>query len=221
MTVILQKVADRAVLVVGRLSDCQQPLFFEEEILCKNTTMARARELRGGRTVARAALHALGAQEAPILSGPHGEPLWSAGICGSIAHTSTHAAAIVAHVVQYQSIGVDINDSRPLGPELERRVASDEERAVVCEMYKDMDNDAGNVAFSLKEAFYKAQFRITAHTNLAFSEVIINPGTGSRDVIFECQSIRHLLPQTQYLKSKGYASYIDNQIVAWATWITE
>lgn len=218
MTVILQKVADCAVLAVGRMSDCQRPLFFEEEILCNAINIARMRELRGGRTVARAALRALGVQETPILVGPHGEPIWSDGVCGSIAHTSTHAAAIVAHIAHYQSIGVDINDSRSLGPELEERVATDEEKVVVSEVFEDMNKDTGNVAFSLKEAFYKAQFRITAQTNLAFSDVVINHGTGSRDVSFECQSIRHLLPR--HYKSKGYAAYIDKEIVTWVTWAT-
>lgn len=67
-----------------------------EEALVARAVDKRRREFATGRDCARRALSQLGWDEVPILAGPKREPLWPAGIVGSITHCPGYCAAIVA-----------------------------------------------------------------------------------------------------------------------------
>ncbi len=117
---------------------------------------ARSHEFARGRLCARRALRGLGVEEAPVGIGPDGEPLWPAGVVGSITHTGSYAAAVVAHASGLRSPGLDAEPVRPMSEVLAAEVLTPLERARL--------RDAGDPAllavlcFAAKEAAFKAWF---------------------------------------------------------------
>lgn len=161
------------VLEFGQLGSFQLSLLPAEQSLVPGVTRARLRELRGGRTAARRALNRLGLSDAAILSGSAGEPTWPPGICGSLSHTSTHVAALVARRGDLRAVGVDVNDGRSLGRRLEDQVLSNAERRVLMPISNRLSIDPGNLAFSAKEAFFKCQYSVTRRTDVSFGEIVL------------------------------------------------
>jgi len=111
----------------------------------------------GGRLALRAALDAAGI-EAPdaILSSPRGAPLLPPGAMGSVSHKRTIAVALVARATTpVTTIGIDVEEIRPLHADIARRVLTSEELA-----HLPSDGPARDAAvllhFSAKEAIYKA-----------------------------------------------------------------
>lgn len=105
-----------------------------------------------GRIAARRALEALGHESAPILPGRNREPIWPAGLVGSISHTADRAVAAVAAAERTAGVGLDIEevggvDSTPL----EDMVADKEERRWIAG-----DPTRFIRVFSAKEAIFKA-----------------------------------------------------------------
>ncbi|HKN97304.1 MAG TPA: 4'-phosphopantetheinyl transferase, partial [Pseudonocardiaceae bacterium] len=82
----------------------------EERPMVARAVAKRTREVTNARTCARRALAALGRPEVPILRGAKGEPLWPAGIVGSITHTTGYYAAAVAESTVVRSVGVDAEE---------------------------------------------------------------------------------------------------------------
>src|SRR5260370_20887260 len=83
-----------AVDIVG--DDPDAYLLPEEEHLVAKAVAKRRREGTNARTCARRALARLGIAETAIRRGAKGEPLWPAGVVGSITHTTGYFAAAVA-----------------------------------------------------------------------------------------------------------------------------
>jgi 4'-phosphopantetheinyl transferase EntD len=133
-----------------------------EEPLVAKSVPKRTREVTNARSCARRALAALGRPEVPILRGAKGEPLWPAGVVGSITHTTGYYAAAVAEATTIRSVGVDaeVHDALPdgvldhiaFGPEL---VSLARLRAADDETWWD------RLLFSAKESVYKAWFPLT------------------------------------------------------------
>src|SRR5438045_3856440 len=71
-------------------------LFPEEAIAVERAVARRRRDFSAGRWCARQALAALGISPVAIPVGPNREPRWPAGVVGSIAHSHSHCAAVVA-----------------------------------------------------------------------------------------------------------------------------
>ncbi len=111
----------------------------------------------GGRVALRGALAAVGV-EAPeaMLSTPRGAPLLPAGAVGSVSHKRTIAVALCARAADPRAtLGIDVEDLRPLRTDIASRVLTSDELAVL-----PADNPARDAAvlltFSAKEAIYKA-----------------------------------------------------------------
>lgn len=120
----------------------------------------RRREFAWGRQCARAALKGLGfsAMEVPV--GPSREPVWPAGVCGSISHASSAWAAAAALRSDLHALGLDIDTDDPLpegaAEEIVRRDehSSSAPRGMPVELWE-------KVVFSAKESVFKAWFPIT------------------------------------------------------------
>jgi len=71
----------------------------------------RRRSYLAGRASALLAMrrHGLAEARSPAIA-DHGGPLWPSGIVGSISHSATHAAAVVASAEVYRGIGIDLED---------------------------------------------------------------------------------------------------------------
>lgn len=83
------------------------------------TKAAKKRQLEffAGRLSAKFALEPFGLDDAQIVKGAHGEPLWPHGIGGSISHTGTkHSCTAISYInevkLQPQGIGIDIETKR-------------------------------------------------------------------------------------------------------------
>jgi 4'-phosphopantetheinyl transferase EntD len=118
----------------------------------------RRREFAIGRQCARRALARLGVTGVPLLAGPHGAPLWPAGLLGSITHTHAGPAGFcgvaVAARQDVAALGIDAEGVDSLSPALWDLVLTDVEKRRLCG-----ETRAGylaKLAFVAKEAILKA-----------------------------------------------------------------
>lgn len=111
-----------------------------------------------GRAAAARGLAALGLPRQPLLQGEIGEPLWPAGVVGSISHTADAAAAVVASVERSAGVGVDLElVSRRPTLAIERRVCREPEREWVMAAGDDDARAARLLRLVMaKEATFKA-----------------------------------------------------------------
>lgn len=161
-----------SVLLIDRIDKDDKELAAEEAVHAAGMTAGRRREFAAGRRVARQALATLGEPSIGIPMRPGGEPLWPEGISGSLSHTTTHAAALVTKRTRYASVGVDLDDSRPIGDAAAAQLMTNEEiEVVIAQGWAPNGRAAQNVAFSAKEALFKCQYPLTGNRELDFDEV--------------------------------------------------
>lgn len=114
----------------------------------------RRNEFATGRRCARRALDAQGFEGSASLEvDPDGVPVWPEGLVGSISHSRGVAAAVATWASECSLIGLDLEKTNRLSEAAMKRVIHQKEAQFV----KD-DQVKATVLFSLKEAFYKAQF---------------------------------------------------------------
>ncbi|SFP84139.1 4'-phosphopantetheinyl transferase EntD (siderophore biosynthesis) [Mesorhizobium sp. NFR06] len=125
-----------------------------------------------GRRVAHELLRRLGCKDLAVLRGELGEPVWPAGIVGSIAHDDEIAVAVAARSEAVRSVGVDIEPASPLPDELRAMVAAPQDRL------GDLDAKlGGRILFAVKEAAYKASFPLDGRV-LGFEDIAIDFESG-------------------------------------------
>jgi enterobactin synthetase component D len=133
----------------------------------------RQLQFRAGRHCVRMALRALlpSASPAVLARGSAGEPIWPAGVTGSITHTDTMAAAVVARTADVASLGIDIEPVMGLtrAREIARVVAWPSEVAIARLPGFDR-NGALTLVFSAKEAIFKCLYPLIG-TRFGFHDV--------------------------------------------------
>jgi 4'-phosphopantetheinyl transferase EntD len=146
-----------------------------EEALVANAIGKRRAEFTTVRTCARIALAELGVSPVPVLSGPRREPLWPAGIVGSITHCDGYRAAAVARVADVASIGIDAEPHAALPDGILARVAAPAEQAHLRSLPPGVHWD--RLLFSAKESVYKTWFPLAGRW-LGFEDaaVTFRPG---------------------------------------------
>ena len=158
-----------------------EPPFAGEEDLIANAVETRRREFITARRCAREALGRLGHPPAPIRPGDKREPVWPAGIAGSITHCAGYRAAAVARVTEVAGIGIDAEPNGPLPAGVEEMVTVAPERAMLAALAA---ADPGvywdRLLFSAKESVYKAWFPQTGRW-LGFEDarLRIDPAAGT------------------------------------------
>jgi 4'-phosphopantetheinyl transferase EntD len=184
-------------VVVVEASDTllPEPLLLEEEAALGEVVATRRAEFTIGRHCAHRALRALGADLGPILSGPAREPMWPAGIVGSITHCPGFCAAAVAWRIDAASVGIDAEFHAALPAGVLAEVATpDENRALG--VLPDVGIYWDRVLFSAKESVFKAWYPIAsawigfADVRLAIEPGIPNPGRGT----FSAKLVGHGIP---------------------------
>jgi enterobactin synthetase component D len=133
-------------------------IFYPPEIA--RSVVKRQAEYFHGRLCARHALQAMGITGHIIINGRMREPLWPAGVIGSITHSVNYAAAVAVEIGGDKGIGIDI----------ENVVDATAREAVLATAinrheYGLLSGVAGlpadhclTLAFSIKESFFKASF---------------------------------------------------------------
>lgn len=152
--------------------DGHLPLLFDGEAsLVRGAMPHRIIEFSAGRSAARRAMQALGVDPSEVLQGEGGEPIWPAGLTGSISHSDSLAVSLVAPSAAFESVGVDVGDGRPLGDAAARTVASRRElRLLLSVGLARSEEEAQNFAFSVKEAVFKCQYVLTGSRGLHFRQ---------------------------------------------------
>lgn len=114
----------------------------------------RRNEFAAGRRCAGRALDQLGFEgSASLEADSDGVPTWPEGFVGSISHSRGVAAAVAGRTSEYVLVGLDLEKTNRLSAAAMKRVIHPKEAQFVQD-----DQVKATVLFSLKEAFYKAQF---------------------------------------------------------------
>lgn len=139
--------------------DWTAPLRPEEEPAVARAVEHRRREFAAGRACARRALGTLGCgiEGVAIPTGVEREPVWPAGVVGSITHCDGYCAAAVARAGEVRALGIDAELRAPLPAGVVELVCTPAER-------RHLERLGGDhwalVVFSAKESIYKAWFPI-------------------------------------------------------------
>lgn len=127
-------------------------LLLPEEQRAVTTRDLEARRASGAaRHLARDLMVELGHPAAAIGRGPFGQPLWPAGLRGSLAHDRVMAVAAIVPGPADVSLGIDVEPAEPL---------PDDALPLVMTAGDDLGSAglhlAGRILFAAKEAIYKA-----------------------------------------------------------------
>ncbi len=130
----------------------------DDRLLGPDVTQARRATFLLGRAAAGQALGALGLAASPIGRGSAGEPLWPAGVVGSITHTAGLALAVVSRVAVCGGIGVDLERvlRAPTAAEIRHVCLARESIWVDEPAARSARSERFTALFATKEAVYKA-----------------------------------------------------------------
>ena len=163
-----------AACVVVPIPCLQEPLTSREEASFEGGSRERFRQFAAGRTAARAAMVKLGLPPVPLPRGNHGEPVWPAGVVGSISHTREICGCVVALAGEHPSIGMDIEEIERVTPLVSRRVMTAKEQARLEALtYRELQERLA-LTFSAKEAYFKFQYPLTRRF-VGFLQVELEP----------------------------------------------
>ncbi len=107
-----------------------------------------------------------------MLVGTHREPLWPAGVVGSLTHCNDYCAAAVARAPLFASLGIDAETSEELDPGLRNKVCTPAELEWIGSQPPPRLGDWHKVIFSAKESAYKCLHPFVLRV-LEFAEVEI------------------------------------------------
>lgn len=173
----------RSVVAIQHLSAVDDQLALPAELLLiEGEPPNRRRQFLGGRQAAREAARPLGYELGPVLVGQGGEPLWPAGIVGSISHVGHFAAAAIGRSSDLTAVGIDLDDARRLEGPAAASVANPSELQAVVNLGWAGREWAANAVFCAKEAVFKCQFAMTGRRDLAFSQVTLELATDSPEM---------------------------------------
>ena len=141
-----------------------------EHQLIAGAVDGRRREFVTARRCARRALAGLGHPPTAILSGLRREPLWPAGVVGSITHCPGYRAAAVARSAELAGLGIDAEPHGPLPEGVAEQVVLPAERVQLARLAATHPGIRWDrVLFSAKESVYKAWYPMTGRW-LGFDE---------------------------------------------------
>jgi 4'-phosphopantetheinyl transferase EntD len=166
----------------------------QDEInIVSNCSESRIGYFSAGRACARLALKELGIEGFSLLSAKDRQPLWPAGITGSITHTDGYTAAVVIRQGSVRSIGVDSEAIGAVHEGLWPRICTPAELENLRSFAGTGRGERAALIFAAKEAFYKSQFPLTAEW-IGFQDVAIEleeePGRGGVFVVAPQRALR-------------------------------
>ncbi len=144
------------------LRDVDAALLEGEAAAVERAVLKRRQQYATGRLCARRALQRLGMVSAmPIISGADRAPLWPPGFTGSISHTDDWCAVVVARREHVRSLGLDVEQARPLSDPLVAKICVPEEQQWLRSLPESERGTMGKLIFSAKECAYKCQYPLT------------------------------------------------------------
>jgi 4'-phosphopantetheinyl transferase EntD len=160
---VIAEILPAAAVAVEAFDDSASvALFPAEKSAIERAVEKRRREFTTARGCAHRALVGLGLAPGPVPGGVRGEPLWPAGVVGSITHCRGYRGAAVAHAADLVTIGIDAETHASLPDGLVDDVARPGEREMLGELAAATPAiHWDRLLFSAKEAVYKAWFPLT------------------------------------------------------------
>jgi 4'-phosphopantetheinyl transferase EntD len=170
----LETLAVPGVLIGHRvISPGDEDALRETEASSVSSEVARVRRASGAaRIVARRLLMQLGYPDTQVPKGPGGEPVWPAGVVGSLAHDEEIAVAAVGLQRDFASIGVDVEPAEALPADMLALVATPRERRMI-----DDDLLQARLLFAAKESVYKAVYPLD-RVFLEFGDIELDLAAG-------------------------------------------
>jgi 4'-phosphopantetheinyl transferase EntD len=148
-------------------------LFPEERAALGQAVEKRRREFVTARACARKALAQLGLPPSPIATGERGQPLWPAGVVGSITHCTGFRACALARATHLAAVGIDAEPHAPLPEGVLGEIARAEERPLLAQLaHAHPTVHWDRLLFSAKEAVYKVWFPL-AECWLGFEDAVL------------------------------------------------
>lgn len=157
----------------------------------------RQAEFVAGRKLAQQALKQIGqGYDRPIAIGTHREPLWPAGIMGSIAHCDGWAVCAVLKA-EHLSLGIDIEHQleHQVAVEVQAMIGTAQEWALLAQQF-DLAS-AVTLLFSAKESLFKALFP-QVHIYLDFSDAELIGLDGNQLTLRLSIDRKPLIPDADY-----------------------
>jgi 4'-phosphopantetheinyl transferase EntD len=149
-----------------------------EERCAVTTRDPVARRASGAaRELARGLLAELGHPIVPIGRERSGQPVWPAGVAGSLAHDCEVAVAAIASSAAVVSLGIDVEPAEPLPDSLSSLVMTTRDEPGAAD-----PRLAGRILFAAKEAVYKATHPLDG--------VILNFDDIAANLMTSCASTR-------------------------------
>jgi len=165
---MIEQLVPACVSTVATRADLHTDLLPTELRALGDAVERRRREFTTGRACARDALARIGLPGTAIAGGTRGEPLWPAGVAGSITHCDAYRACAVARTCDVRSLGIDAEPHAPLAQGIIDAIAGDDERRALAAHARGVCWD--RLLFSAKEAVYKAWYPLTGR-DLGFEDV--------------------------------------------------
>jgi|GEM_PF-2746953 len=139
----------------------RDPLWPEELPAVAKACPERRAEFRAARAAARRAIANLGCRPVALPVGACGSPRWPKHLVGSLTHSAQCAMASVAFASEVASLGIDVEPADPLPEDIADHVLQpleQQQNTVIADQLPELWR---TIAFSAKEAFYKAYFPLT------------------------------------------------------------
>jgi len=170
---MLERILPASAIVRATREDLDVAVYPEEESVVGSAVEKRRREFITARACAREALAQLGQLGQPVPSGSRGQPLWPAGVVGSITHCDGYRACAVARATDLVTVGVDAEPNQPLPDGLLEDIALPEERDWLRHLARQAPAVRWDrLLFSIKESIYKAWFPL-AERWLGFEDAVV------------------------------------------------
>lgn len=202
-------------LVMPIRETCVAYLFAGEASQLSSANAVRRREFGTGRYCARLAMRRLGLPDMPILVGPGRAPVFPKGVVGSISHSATQCAAVVAlRESGVASIGVDIEVFEPLKEEVVDTICTRSERAWLRGQSQHARDLLATAIFSAKECVYKCQYSMTGEM-LDFDAIEIRLNLPNGRYVARLRGA--MTPEFHNLSLEGRLAIIDRHIVTAVT----
>lgn len=113
-----------------------------------------------GRACARSVLQTLGHTGFSLASAADRQPLWPAGVVGSISHCEGVAVAVASTDANCRGLGVDVERTTILEDEVMKMVCTEKELSLMSALPPDQRHRAACLIFSIKESLFKCFYPV-------------------------------------------------------------
>lgn len=167
---LLEDLAPEAVLVALARANPGSAIAAEDESELVRATAPRRMMFAAGRELARELARSIGVTLGGVPNDPGGAPVWPSGIVGSFSYKERWCAVALSTNPRYRGLGIDLDRVRRLPSDSWDGICNAQERMQVSGVSPAV---AVHLLFSAKEAYFKAQYAVTANRDLEMTDITV------------------------------------------------